>query len=459
MNAIDYHYYSSFDEIGKPFYDWERQIINLGCNISDIDISNASSDVNDEGKKHSSRLIHEYIHFLQNFSTAWGAPVFTDFTLALIKIGASSAESKEILELPLIKANLKSELLIDGINQREDVLKRLSKHNKNEFHSDGELTKVLLKQTNEECVILFNGRVTSELGIKVIREHMAHLGTQMFLNKSDEEIHYYNQTTSGFTKNGIEFSDQPEYWILYEYFYEMELLIDVAKGVFHLTQQCLITLNPEKALLRFINWFQSNESNYTEGASLITVVEDWLQSDDEILFLEVGLTKSIEHCEKILDLTKRNLSKHDIFQFAHDITEYALHNIIETKGGKLLFSPKDDFSDIKYWKNKIATYGTGIVRYLDGVKIHGASEHCDKMPNSFNFLISCSLVIKKILENQKSTCPFLFDIPICKASYYDSDNCHSNPFEILQNNAKGEQCLFGNGILLIGMENRVNFNI
>ena len=75
MNAIDYHYYSSFDEIGKPFYDWERQIINLGCNISDIDISNATSDVNDEGKKQSSKLIHGYIHFLQNFSTAWGAPI------------------------------------------------------------------------------------------------------------------------------------------------------------------------------------------------------------------------------------------------------------------------------------------------------------------------------------------------------------------------------------------------
>src|SRR5436853_3274648 len=111
MNTTDYHYYNSFDEIGKPFYDWERQIINLGCNVSDIDISNASENMTDEGRKHSSKLVHEYIHYLQNFSTGWGAPVFTDFTLAIMKIGASSAESKEILNLPLVKSNLKSTLL------------------------------------------------------------------------------------------------------------------------------------------------------------------------------------------------------------------------------------------------------------------------------------------------------------------------------------------------------------
>ena len=44
MNTTDYHYYNSFDEIGKPFYDWERQIINLGCNVSDIDISNMKEE-------------------------------------------------------------------------------------------------------------------------------------------------------------------------------------------------------------------------------------------------------------------------------------------------------------------------------------------------------------------------------------------------------------------------------
>jgi hypothetical protein len=174
--------------------------------------------------------------------------------------------------------------------------------------------------------------------------------------------------------------------------------------------------------------------------------------------LQIGLTKSIEHCERILALAKKNLSKHDIFKFTYNITEYALNNIKKTTGGRFLFSPADDLTDINYWKDKMVTFGTGIVRYLDETKIHGTLEHCNKMADSFNFLISSSLVIKKILENQKSTCPFLSDIPICKASYHDSDNCHRNPFEILQNDDSGEECLFGNGIILTGMQNRINFN-
>lgn len=36
MTSLDKHYYETFDQIGNPFYDWERQLINLGCNVSDI---------------------------------------------------------------------------------------------------------------------------------------------------------------------------------------------------------------------------------------------------------------------------------------------------------------------------------------------------------------------------------------------------------------------------------------
>ena len=83
-----------------------------------------------------------------------GSTYFTDFTLAIMKIGASSAESSEILELPLVKANLKSTLLIDGINQREDVMRRLNKCNNSQFHNNGILTEVILKSVDENCAIL-----------------------------------------------------------------------------------------------------------------------------------------------------------------------------------------------------------------------------------------------------------------------------------------------------------------
>jgi hypothetical protein len=458
MTSLDKHYYETFDQIGSPFYDWERQLINLGCNVADIDIDNSTNVMTDDGKKQFSILVHEYIHFLQNFATAWGVPVFTDFSLAIMKIGASSATSKEELQLPLVIATLKSPMLIDGITLRENVIQRINKCNNSQYHDNGLLTTVSLTNPNNNCSVLTNGRVTVELGLKIIREHMAHMGTQLFLGKTDDEIHNYNKTIGGFKFNGIEFSRKPEYWILYEYLFEANLFTELARGVFYLMQQCLITLNPELALLRFMNWFQKCKSNYVTKTDFVKVVEDWLKDKNEIYFFYVGFTQSIKHCEDILDLSKKSINKHDIFRFTHNITEYALNNIQKTKGGRFLFNPTDNFADIKYWKNKIALYGTGMVRYLDSTLIHGTIDHCNNMTDSFNFLVSSSLVIKKILENQKTTCPFLNDIPICDAEYKGDNNCYRNPFLMIQNDASGKECLFANGVILLGMSNRVKFS-
>jgi hypothetical protein len=212
METIDKHYYESFDQIGKAFYDWERHLINLGCSTSDFDLNEGKS-LTEKGSLESSKFVHEYIHFLQNFATSWGAPVFTDLTLAVMKIGASSATSDEKLILPIDKSN--DLLPIENVTDSED------------------------------CIKLSNNRIVAELGLKLIREHMAHLGTQLYLNKSDEEIHTYNKNI--FTNNHSIFSRDPEYWILFEYVFEAGTFSNIARGIFHLTQNNLITLNPKKS--------------------------------------------------------------------------------------------------------------------------------------------------------------------------------------------------------------------
>lgn len=456
MNSIDQY---QFDEIQRPFYDWERQLINLRCKVSDIDIANSRNSMSEDGKKQISILIHEYIHFLQNFSTSWGACVFTDFSLALMKIGVSSALSKEVLESPLSMPNLKNSMLIDGLNLRKAVVDRINKCNNSQEHENGILVKLSIINSNEKCKIITNGKITVELGGKVIREHMAYLGTQLFLKKTDEEIHDYNEKNDSFTSNGIGFSKQPEYWVLYEYLYHLNLFSSLAKGVFYLTQQCLITLNPELALLRFMNWLQKNKAKFRGKPDFVNVIEDWLKTGKEALSFKGDFTKSVMHCESVLKLTMKYINENHIYLFTHNIIEYSLKNIQNTHGGKFLFMPSDDFTNVNYWKNKISHFGTGIVRYLDNTLIHGTAEHCTKMHDSFNFLVSCSLVLEKILNNKQAICPFLEDLPICRASFKEHENCYMNPFSMIQHDSSGQECLFVNGIILLGMVGRVKFGI
>lgn len=449
MEGIDYQYYRTFDWIARPFYDWERQIVNLGCNLADVRTP--------KGEQYLSIFIHEYIHFLQNFATAWGAPVFTDFSLALLKIGASSALSKDILRLPLNVDLLNNGLLKDGFVLRRTVIARIEKCGSSTSDENGTLKAVELSLSNS-CANLSNGRVTVEVGGKVIREHMAYLGTQLFLKKDDVQIHDHNKTMPGFHLNGIEFSQQSEYWIVYEYFFSSTKYQNLAKGIFHLMQHCLITLNPERAFLRFATWFTNNKGQYFPNESFIKLGEDWLDHGDEVYHLDLGYKTSVEHCERILALAEKHQDEHHSFLFTHSITEYALNNIKATSGGRLLFRLTDDLTDIAMWKRKIAKFGTGLVKYLDGVKVHGTKEHCEKMPSSFYFLLSCSLVLKKVIENQRATCPFLYDLPICEAPFKENDSCFHNPFEVIQEDNKGKHCLFRNGVLLMGLQDRIFFD-
>lgn len=450
MEAIDKHYYESFDHIGQAFYDWERHLINMGCCTSDFDL-NQEHELTPAGKKESSKFIHEYIHYLQNFATSWGAPVFTDFALAIMKIGASSATSDEKIALPIDKNKITNKLLLDGIELRESVILRTNKCNNWDFKA-GELKPITVVTDSDECAKLSNNRINAELGTKLIREHMAHLGTQLYLKKSDQEIHKYNESI--FTKLDSAFSRDPEYWILFEYVFETGDFSEVARGIFYLTQNNLITLNPEKALKRFVTWFESNKSSLKKGIPFIDVVETWLMTNDEGSYLNVGLNASEKHCEKILTLTQKHQSTNDLFLFVSNITEYTLDKIRKNKGGRFLFNPNNDFSDIDFWKRKVHEYGTGILRYLDNVIIQGTKEHTEKMTESFYFLLSTSLVLKRIFENSKGTCPFLDEIPICMAKIRESTNCFRNPYLMLIPENK-KQCLFGSGVLLTGMNERL----
>lgn len=451
MNEIDYHYFQS---LTGPFYDWERQMINIGCSKSDLDIPNLTNELSVEQRKNFALLVHEYIHYLQNFATAWGAPVFTDFSLALMKIGASSASSKNVIELPINKSNLSKDLL-NGIELREKVGFRLSKFSQVQYHDDHALTAINLTSPNHNGVVLTNGRVTIELGGKTIREHMAHIGTQLFLGKSDNDIHELNKNYLGFRGYGVEFSNKPEYWILFEFFFEMNLYSNIAGAILYLAQVCLITLNPELALLRFINWHVRHKKRYPKQCDLVNVVVDWLKSNDEKLYLIVGLRESLAQCGRTLEVAKKHLAEHDIFRFTFNITEYAIDNLNKSAGGQTLFMTGDNFADVKYWQKKIHNFGTGLIRHTDGVNIYGTTNHCDKMQDSFYFLMSCSLVIKKIVSNQKSNCPFIEDIPICSAEFKGEENCFKNPFLMVNQHPDNKSCLFANGVLLLGMQNRV----
>ncbi len=161
------------------------------------------------------------------------------------------------------------------------------------------------------------------------------------------------------------------------------------------------------------------------------------------------------HCKMNMELAEKHLDKNDVFLFAYNIMKYDLNNITSDQGGRTLFHPADDF-DERFWKGMLVKYGTGTVRYMDATHIHGKAAHCSHMEESFNFLMSCSLVVKELIDNTLSKCPFLEDIPICQDSFKGIDNCHFSPFLVRETDTEGGSCIFRNGVLLLGLDERLD---
>jgi hypothetical protein len=286
---------------------------------------------------------------------------------------------------------------------------------------------------------------------------MAHLGTQLFLGKSDIKINEINERIFVDNSN-IPFSIKPEYWIIFEYFYSLNKFSNTARGLLKLMQICLSTLKPEKTILLFFRWFDINTKNFSEGNDFIILINSWLKSSDIQHNMNNDLEISIGHCECVLVPIIKHLEENDIFKFTRDIINFSITNLRKTKGGIDLYKDNDNFEDILYWKNIIYKFGTGIIKFNDKVVIQGSKDHCTSMKDSFMFLLSSSLIIKKIVENDLTDCPFLDEIPICKANFRGIKDCISNPFYIDNPENKEEKCLFRNGVFLLGLQDRLKQN-
>ena len=450
MNAIDYHYFNFLN----AHYDWEKHLINVNCPAGDLNILDPEKEVTDEGLKNASVFIHEYIHYLQNFSTTWGSTIFADFTFALIKVGASSADNKDIISLPIKETEINNPLFFEGLKLRKEVISKINLYNEFEIE-DGHQIQYKLVDVKKKYLSLTNGKITLPLSGKVIREHMAHLGTLLFLEKDDINIHQYNSTFKGFSSNGNEFSNQAEYWIIYEYYYSFEIFTNLPKGLFNLMQKCLATNIPENSLKQFNDWLLTIKPKLKK-VDFNTLVEKWASKPHMNEIFLSDLNESKAHCQKILKIVETHMHENHLLEFAYNILSYIIDNIESSCGGQNLYNSKDNLDSLKYWNRKVAKYGSGIVRYSDKTMIHGSDEHCTKMEDSFLFLISSSFVINKIIKNQKSNCPFLEDIPICVAKYKGEDGCYQNPFKMIKESSHEKQCTFANGVLLLGFQNRIN---
>ena len=452
MDAIDKHYFDSLQPNVRPSYDWITHTITPGCAVADVSLDKVDVELTTEGQLCFSKLIHEYIHFLQNFCTIWGTPVFTDLALALMKIGASSLDERGPFQRPLRPSQISPGLMKDGFDLLATVHERIGRHSEVYTDKDKPPQALSIDFIDDNNAELSNGRLRMELGHKVIREHMAHLGTMLLLGRTDELIHKHHKEDLS-RKDGESWVQQSEYWCLFEYFFALNLYKDVAKGTFLLMQACMTRMNPHWALTRFLKW-QSPRVFHSGATSLCDDVAYWMMAETEQKYSIVAITKTMEHLDNALRSARLSANTNDLGSAAQKIVEYAMSNLKFTNAGHALFGEGDAFDRHLYWKGKIRQFGTGFIQYTDAVQISGTPAHIGCMDFPFQVLASCHSIIKMIQEAGRQRCPFMEDYSICKWEERNQ-HCQRDPFQMNTMDPDGGSCLFRNGVLLLGLNGRV----
>lgn len=75
MQTTDEYPYDPPSETNKARYDWENYVITSGVKVEEINFGRLVSDLSEEERILYSKFIHEYTHYLQNFSTNWGTHI------------------------------------------------------------------------------------------------------------------------------------------------------------------------------------------------------------------------------------------------------------------------------------------------------------------------------------------------------------------------------------------------
>lgn len=459
INGVDYHYYESISEIFSPQYDWEHFVLTAGAAEKDLDFDFPISQRKPDQIKAIQLFIHEYIHYLQNFSTTWGAGIFSDLFLAYSKISVSKATGLERFTPPLDSVKINNTLFDDGVDMRNHVLRKLVTGDDYEHELKNEVQKISYFYTSES-VGFSNGICKYTVGVKGIREHMANIGSFLFLNYSDDDIQNDNTNCSQFIDADLRMYKSPEYWIMFEYVKgSYPNLKNIGVGLFFLCNECLTRLNPEKALFRFFQKFQSYSDRHLPNKNFKDFVDAWLANEPELTSYNRSFSLTLEHVAKQLAYINSNL-QHDLPVAAKKIIEMMILNVKNTGGGRGLFSANFNFKELQSWKELIHKFGTSMVSFNQDIKVLGSESHCENMLDAFKTLNSATLAFKE--ANNCSihfTCPFLIDIPICKSSLKDSKICDGNPYEMLTTQSHDACCNLIAGIYLLGLEERIIVNL
>jgi len=386
-------------------------------------------------------LVHEYIHYIQNFTTTWG---FTNFITYIDLINSLFVTNHELLndpELPLV--NLKT---------RDNKTYSNFIKSANLGSTKGESGKYIFTPTTKADFTLFQehifdpywNRKTSiyylaykgeavPLNAFVISENMAIIGSYLASGVPIEDA-----------KQSITRMWNPEYNIIYSYIYNLFPSLDCFKLTYYMCEAALLVPGYSDTIYKILRLLKQKKylfKTYDE--------DDIIKQISEHLKLDLSIRKMLPEIkvqiQNRIDMYEKNKKDFGFFSYIIDILSLFKEGFNERFNNVYTYRSSFDFQFLDYFSQKIKS---PVIVFADNQKTM-LGKPTTEFIHSVAYFGGVLKTFNNAYFNDIGKCPFYEDHSIC--TVVKGIECKTNAMNAYNKEAYCG-CLMNNALNIIGIK-------
>lgn len=432
---------------GGPKYHWLAQILSVDFDLRDIPetFGETTFEPSAGERERLARLLHEFTHYLQNTCTPWGAIMFSQFALALLRVSRS---------------RLRAELWAPAWEDYRRARSRLRRERRALTKSDEDRDASPRVSIGSGLAVVIRG-LAHPVDVDMIREHMAFAAECMFAAGDRDVDMFYRERMER-----VSAPRSAIYWALFPLFDALQY-VDLTRGIYMLTAGVLLSRDPVGTLQAFIERFTTGPVD--PGTSLRDVAGAWLAEAAQERERQVAGDEARRGLREVVVLGQDS-PDHELAAAFGRLAERVATNLGRSHDGWRLASAVNHapFVRTHTWAWFMNQYGVPIICFRSGVALLRASQRdatagdpAEQDQLDLQLILGTAMVLEHL--GTELPCPFYSRaphrgrVPICESDM-DEDACLSAPHEKILEPVDGEQCLYRNSILLLGLEDPARFD-
>lgn len=388
--------------------------------------------------EYTAETVHEYIHYLQSFTTIYGIQttlillsILNEF---LLDLNNSAITFPLKADDPIIQIMRERMKLIYDLQFFQMQPKDLSVEDEKYY----EMYKIKYNG-NKEVKVLFikdhNNHRWIPLTPKVIRENMAMMGYCITRGMDAKALLEW-----------IKERDDSEYWIIFEYLmYNARTPLNNLVITFYLCELALMSSTPtitiDILLNHFIEFIHSEGIHYSDEDSLFN---DFVKKYEIITEQQPWIDKLFEVTQVQKNSADQNSYDNEYLKFLSTIFQIIINALVYRRNQATVY--KKGLGGL-WIDNMTQMFASPVVSYRDPKIFLLGKSYISTEPHAYIFSL---LFFMQNIEslNKLDICPFYKNFPICNEE--KSNICEKHPLNILYDE-KYAGCALYNVLQLLGL--------